>query len=80
MGMTASWGLGGEVGMQDHTIAEHLLELGLKLRVLAMAVEGLGRRKGRVADGAAISAMLYQISDEIADMSDAVDPPSLGDH
>ncbi len=72
--------LGGEVGMQNHTIAEHLIELGLKLRVLAMAVEGLGRRKGRVADGAAISAMLYQISDEIADMSDAVDPPSEAEH
>jgi len=50
--MTSSLGLGGEVGIQDHTIAEHLLELGLKLRVLAMAVEGLGRRKGRVTDGA----------------------------
>lgn len=66
--------------MQEHTIAEHLLELELKLRVLAMAVEGLGRRRGRGADGAAISAMLYQISDEIADMSDAVDPPSSAEH
>jgi hypothetical protein len=62
--------------MLNDATAEHLLELGLRLRVLAMAVEGLGRRKGREPDGVAISAMLYQISDEIADMGDVVDPPN----
>jgi hypothetical protein len=61
--------------MPNHDTAEHLLELGLRLRVLAMAVEGLGRQKGREPDGIAISVMLYQISDEIADMGDVVDPP-----
>jgi hypothetical protein len=55
-------------------LADQLVELGIKVRVLAIAVEGLGRQKGRSQDGLAISAMLVQLSDEIADMSEMVVP------
>lgn len=55
-------------------LADQLIELGIKVRVLAIAVEGLGRQKGRVQDGVAISAMLVQLSDEIADMSEMIIP------
>lgn len=53
-------------------LADHLVELGIKVRVLAIAVEGLGRQKGRPRDGLAISAMLVQLSDEIADVSEMI--------
>jgi hypothetical protein len=55
-------------------LADHLVELGVKVRVLAIAVEGLGRKKGRAQDGLAISAMLVQLSDEIADVSEMIVP------
>jgi hypothetical protein len=55
-------------------LADHLIELGIKVRVLAIAVEGLGRQKRRSRDGIAISAMLLQLSDEIADLSEMIIP------
>ena len=55
-------------------LADHLIELGIKVRVLAIAVEGLGRKKRRSRDGIAISAMLLQLSDEIADLSAMIIP------
>ena len=55
-------------------LADHLIELGIKVRVLAIAVEGLGRHKGRAQDGLAISAMLVKLSDEIADVSEMIIP------
>ena len=55
-------------------LADHLVELGIKVRVLAIAVEGLGRQQGRAQDGLAISAMLVQLSDEIADVSEMIIP------
>jgi hypothetical protein len=55
-------------------VVDRLIELGIKVRVLAIAVEGLGRQKGRIEDGVAISAMLLQLSDEIADVSEMIIP------
>lgn len=60
-------------------LAEHLIELGIKVRVLALAVEGLGRQKGRAQDGLAISAMLVKLSDEIADVSEMIVPVDAAD-
>lgn len=60
-------------------LAEHLVHLGIKVRVLAIAVEGLGRKQDRAQDGIAISAMLVQLSDEIADVSEMI-IPSQGEH
>jgi hypothetical protein len=60
-------------------LADHLIELGIKVRVLALAVEGLGRQKGRAQDGLAISAMLVKLSDEIADVSEMIVPVDAAD-
>ena len=53
---------------------DRLIDLGIKVRVLAIAVEGLGRKQDRAQDGFAISAMLVQLSDEIADWSEVTVP------
>jgi hypothetical protein len=50
------------------------IDLGTKVRVLAIAVEGLGRKQDRAQDGLAISAMLVQLGDEIADVTEMVVP------
>ena len=39
-------------------LTDRLIDLGIKVRVLAIAVEGLGRKQDRAQDGFAISAML----------------------
>jgi hypothetical protein len=58
---------------------DRLIDLGIKVRVFAIAVEGLGRKQDRAQDGFAISAMLVQLSDEIADLSEMIIPPH-GEH
>jgi hypothetical protein len=60
-------------------LTDRLIDLGIKVRVLAIAVEGLGRKQDRAQDGFAISAMLVQLSDEIADLSEMIIPPH-GEH
>jgi hypothetical protein len=55
-------------------LADRLIDLGTKVRVLAIAVEGLGRKQDRAQDGLAISAMLVQLGDEIADVTEMVVP------
>jgi hypothetical protein len=57
-------------------LVDHLVELGIRVRVLAIAVEGLGRARGRDQDGIAISAMLVQLSDEIVDVTEMITPSS----
>jgi hypothetical protein len=57
-------------------IVDHLVELGIRVRVLAIAVEGLGRARGRDQDGIAMSAMLVQLSDEIVDVTEMITPSS----
>ena len=59
---------------RSEELANHLIDLGIKVRVLAIAVEALGRTKNRDQDGIAISAMLMQLSDEIADVSEMIVP------
>jgi hypothetical protein len=59
---------------ESKELADHLIDLGIKVRVLAIAVEALGREKQRPQDGIAISAMLVQLSDEIADVSEMLVP------
>jgi len=57
---------------EPERIADALTELGIRVRVLAIAVENLGQQDRSSESGGAISALLHMISIEIDDISDVI--------
>jgi hypothetical protein len=64
-------GLGEVASMafEPNNIGDTLINIGIRIRVVALGVEALAREKDRSEDGQVICALLWQFSEEIAEVS-----------